>query len=134
MTAKRLTFLDASVLINAVRGADPARKMRALSVLGDPAREFVASRYLVLEVLPMPICYKLKIEVAFYERYFAGVTTWVDPASLLTPAYDLACKHALGALDALHLAAAITVKAEFISAERPTKPIYLAYAQAASIH
>jgi hypothetical protein len=75
MTTKRLTFLDASVLINAVRGADPARKLRALDVLGDPAREFVASQFLVLEVLPVPTCYKLRTEVAFYERYFTDVMT-----------------------------------------------------------
>lgn len=134
MLIKRLTFLDASVLINAVRGADPTRKMRALSVLGDPAREFIASQYLMLEVLPVPKRYKLKSEVAFYERYFAAVTTWLEPASLLKPAYDLACKHALGAMDALHLAAAISANAEFVSAERPTKPIYSAYAQSVSIY
>jgi predicted nucleic acid-binding protein len=53
---------------------------------------------------------------------------------LLTPAYDLACKHALGAMDALHLAAAQSVNAEFISAERPTKPIYTAYSATFSIY
>jgi predicted nucleic acid-binding protein len=134
MPAKHLTFLDASVLINAVRGADPARKMRALAVLGDPDREFAATRYLVLEVLPVPKCYKLNSEVAFYERYFAGVAIWIEPALLLQPAYDLACKYALGAMDALHLAAAISANAEFISAERTTKPIYSAYAHASSIY
>jgi hypothetical protein len=66
MPPKHLTFVDASVLINAVVGRDAARKMRALSILGDPGREFVATRFLTLEVLPIPIKYKRKKEVAFY--------------------------------------------------------------------
>jgi hypothetical protein len=48
MSLKQLTFVDASVLINAAVGLDAARKMRALSVLGDPQREFVATRFLTL--------------------------------------------------------------------------------------
>ena len=36
MPPKLLTFVDASVFINAVIGSDAARKMRALAVLGDP--------------------------------------------------------------------------------------------------
>lgn len=134
MSTKRLTFLDASVLINATRGSDPARKMRAVSVIGDPNREFAASQYLRLEVLPIAVLYKKKKEIALYERYFNAVTTWVDPAALLVPAYDLACQYGLGAIDALHLLAAMTAGAEFISAERPTKPIYSAYAGAVSIY
>lgn len=72
--------------------------------------------------------------MAFYERIFAGVTKWVAPTRLIKPAYDLACQHGLGAMDALHLAAASAAKAEFVSAEKPTKPIYLAYAGAVSIY
>jgi hypothetical protein len=37
-------------------------------------------------------------------------------------------------MDALHLVAAITAQAEFISAEKPTKPLYLAYQNALSIY
>jgi hypothetical protein len=50
------------------------------------------------------------------------------------PAFDLACKYGLGAMDALHLAAAMSAGAEFVSAEKPTKPIYSAYVNAASIY
>ncbi len=38
------------------------------------------------------------------------------------------------ALDALHLAAADNFSAEFVSAERPTKPIYRAYSNITSIY
>jgi hypothetical protein len=57
MPPKQLTFVDASVLINAIVGKDTARKMRALSVLADPNREFVATEFLKLEVLPLPTKY-----------------------------------------------------------------------------
>jgi predicted nucleic acid-binding protein len=126
--------VDASVLINAVIGSDAARKMRALAVLGDPRREFVATRFLTLEVMPIPVKFDRKREAAFYERYFKGVSSWVHPASIIRPAYDLACLHGLGAVDALHLAAAAKVGAEFVSAEKPTKPIYSAYQNAVTIY
>ena len=122
------------MLINAIVGKDAARKMRALSVLADPDREFVATEFLKLEVLPGPTKYERKKELAFYERYFKGVVNWIDSSSFLQPAFDLACKHGLGAIDALHVAAASGVGAEFISAEKPTKPIYSAYTNASSIY
>lgn len=134
MPPKQPTFVDASVLINAIVGSDAARKMRALAVLGDPNREFVATRFLELEVIPIPLKFNKKKEAAFYERFFNGVRIWIDPVSTIQPAYDLACQHGLGAIDALHLAAAITAGAEFVSAEKPTKPIYSAYANAVSIY
>ncbi len=39
--------------------------------------------------------------------------------------YNIACKYGLAAMDALHIAAAISVGAEeFITTEKPTKPMY----------
>lgn len=128
-TSKILTYVDSSVLINAIVGANAARKMRALSVLGDPHRDFVATRYLTLEVIPLPTKYQRVRELNFYERFFARVTLWIDEEPLLPSAVILACQHGLGAMDALHLTAASSVSAEFISAERPTKPLYGAYSQ-----
>jgi predicted nucleic acid-binding protein len=72
-------------------------------------------------------------EVAFYETFFAAVSVWVDSIDSIKPAYTLACQHGLGALDALHVAAADRAGAEMLSAEKPTKPIYRAYALASSI-
>jgi predicted nucleic acid-binding protein len=134
MTPKRLTFVDSSVLINAIVGKDAARKMRALSVLGDPDREFVATFFLELEVLPIPTKYSRQKEAAFYRRFLDGVSTWIAPDQIMQPAFDLACKYGLGAIDSLHVAAAIVAGAEFVSAEKPTKPIYAAYAGAVSIY
>jgi predicted nucleic acid-binding protein len=134
MPPKQPTFVDASVLINAIVGREAARKMRALAVLADPDREFVATRFLELEVTPIPEYFRRKREIAFYERFFKGVAPWIDDASIIQPAYDLACQYGLGAVDALHLAAAVAAGAEFVSAEKSTKPIYAAYAGAVSIH
>ena len=133
-TNKILTYVDSSVLINAIVGANAARKMRALSVLGDPSRDFAATRYLTLEVIPLPTKFQRARELKFYERFFDKVTVWVDEMPLIPSAITLACQYGLGAIDALHLAAASTVNAEFISAEKPTKPLYTAYQQASSIY
>jgi hypothetical protein len=53
---------------------------------------------------------------------------------LIQPAINLACQYGLSAMDALHLSAAISANAEFISAEKPTKPIYNAYKNISSIY
>ncbi|MDX6446006.1 MAG: hypothetical protein QOH71_3080 [Blastocatellia bacterium] len=108
--------------------------MRALQLLGDPDREFLATEYLRLEVLPMAVCYQKSREVAFYLKFFEGAVLWADSGKLITPAYDLASQFGLGALDALHVATATKHKAELVSAEKPTKPIYRAYPNATSIY
>jgi predicted nucleic acid-binding protein len=134
MPPKQLTFVDAAILITAIVGREAARKLRALAVLADPDREFVATRFLELEVTRIPAYFRRKREIAFYERFFKGVSTWIDAAPIIQPAYYLACQYGLGAVDALQLAAAVAAGAEFVSAEKSTKPIYAAYAGAVSIH
>lgn len=131
---KIITFVDSSVLINAIAGQNPARKMRAVSILGDQRREFIATRFLQLEVLPIPTRYKRSRELNFYQRFFSQATHWLDEEPLIQPALDLACQYGLGGMDALHLTAAISLNAEFISAERPSKPFYQAYQNALSIY
>lgn len=132
--SKQATFVDAMVLIYAARGQDKALKQRALLVLADPDREFIASEFLRLEVLPQAVRYQRKNEQRFYERFFLSVTRWMDVSQILAPAYDLACRYGVGAMDALHVAAASLAAAELVTAERPTKPIYQAYAKVVSIY
>jgi predicted nucleic acid-binding protein len=137
MANKILTFVDASVLIYAATkptAATVARRMRALQVLVDPDREFLTSDYLRLEVLPIPVCYQKSRGVAFYQKFFTSAALLADRGQLLAPAYDLACLFGLGALDALHLAAAAAHDAEFVSAEKPSKPIYRSYSKSTSIY
>lgn len=134
MANKILTFLDTSVLINAALGKDPARRFRALSILSDARREFAASFFLKLELLPIPTHHKITAQVRLYQHYFSNVSVWVDEADFVQDSYPLAMQYGLGAMDALHVAAAAHINAEFISAEKPTKPLYQAYSQAVSIY
>lgn len=137
MANKILTLVDASVLIYAATKPTAvtfARRLRALQVLSDPDREFVASEYLRLEVMPIARYFNKHREATFYEKFLHGVTHRADPVALLKPAYSTACQHGLGALDALHIAAADSFGAEFVSAEKPTKPIYRAYSNISSIY
>ncbi len=137
MASKILTFVDASVLIYAATkptAATFARRLRALQVLSDPDREFVTSQFLRLEVMPIATYFNKQREMSFYEKFFAAVTQWADPTLLLAPAHAIACQFGLGALDALRIAAADCFAAEFISAERATKPTYRAYTNISSIY
>ena len=89
-------------------------------MLTDPDREFVATEYLQLEVMPIAKYFGKTKEIVFYETFFAAVQHWVDNAVLVTPAYNLACQYGLGAMDALHVVAATSMNAELVSAEKPT--------------
>ena len=60
----KLTFVDAGVLIAAARGGSDQAE-RALAVLDDPEREFAASAFLRLEVLPQAAFNGRASETAF---------------------------------------------------------------------
>ena len=132
--SNQITVIDSSVLINAAVGPDPARRMRAIAIIAGQRREFAATRFLQLEVLPIPTRYRKRKELSFYQRFFSRVSHWLDEEPLIQPALELACQYGLGGMDALHLAAAVSLNAEFISAEKPTKPFYQAYQNTTSIY
>ena len=123
MANKILTFLDASVLIYAANkptAVTLARRMRALQVLGDPDREFLASEYLRLEVLPMAVATTRAEKLLSLRSSSKVPPLWADSSELITLAYDLASRFGLGALGALHVAAATIHNAELVSAEKPS--------------
>jgi hypothetical protein len=134
MPKKTLTYVDANVLINAMRGEDPIRKARSLAVLWDKRREFVATEFLRLETLPPALHYQKNKQITFLEKFFKNVSVWVDAGTLFQPAFDLMVQYDLGLVDACHLAAAMSCQAEFISVEQPTKPMFKAYTKAYSIY
>jgi predicted nucleic acid-binding protein len=118
------TFLDAGILIAAVRGQEEEAG-RALAILEDPERSFVASDFLRLEVLPKAIYYQRPAEVALYERFFAQARLLSVSGTLVTQAYTVACTFGLSALDTLHVTVAKAGGAEeFITTERPTTPLF----------
>jgi predicted nucleic acid-binding protein len=120
-----LTFVDAGVLIAAARGTDWISR-QAILILNDPRKSFAASPFLRLEILPKAVFHKKIDEVAFYSAFFAAVEHWAEPGpALALTAESLASRFGLAALDALHVAAALSVGAEEIyTTERREKPIH----------
>ncbi|HMY76347.1 MAG TPA: nucleic acid-binding protein, partial [Blastocatellia bacterium] len=92
--------------------------------------------FLRLETLPYAIVFHRQREQAFLERFFEHkVSHWVQDETLLfAPAAHLIEQYNLQLIDALHLAAAMMFKAEFVTAEKPTKPFFAAYAKVATIY
>ena len=100
------TFLDAGVLIAAIRGT-PEIADRALAPLDEPERVFVSSDFVQLVVLPKAVYFRHTAEAAFYRAYFASVMEMVPVSqTLVTQASEHAQQVGLAAMDALHVAAA----------------------------
>jgi predicted nucleic acid-binding protein len=121
------TYVDAGVLIDAVRGGSDLAQL-APELIEDPQREFVASVFLRLEILPKATYLRRDTEVDFYQRYFARVVAWANPSEeLLRLAEDEAARSGLNALDALHVASAVMLAADqLVTTEGLRKPIHRA--------
>ncbi len=119
------TFIDAGVLIYAARSQGELAE-RAFQIIEDKNREFASSIFLKLEVLPKAIYNQQTSEVKFYETFFDEVSYWAtDLDSIIQAAYKESSQFGLGAMDALHVAAAVSVGAiEFITNEKPEKSIH----------
>lgn len=125
----KLTFVDAGVLIAAARGGH-IQGARAMEIFDDPEREFAASVFLRLEVLPQALFNKRVAEAEFYESFFATVSHWAtDLAAVTEIAMREASTNGVEAMDALHVAAAASVGAtELITTEKPSRSIHRARA------
>src|SRR5215210_1274737 len=122
MSKKRLTFVDAGVLIAAARGTG-IKALAAFSVLDDPGREFASSVFVQLEVFPKAVYNKRPAEENFYKSFFAAVTRWADPADTLKDSLRVASTYGLSALDGLHVTAALGLRADgLVTTEGPGKP------------
>jgi len=120
-----ISFIDTGVLIAAARGNHHLSD-RALAILEDSDRQFAASTFLKLEVLPKAIHQQQQAEIKFYETYFDAVTHWAkDIETIVAVGYEEASRFGLGAMDALHVAAAILVGAdELITTEKPQRSMH----------
>lgn len=77
-----------------------------------------------LEALPNAIFFGRDEEVEILRTFFEGVARWVPSSPELSArAFELTCHYGLGAVDALHVAAAEAEGAELVTAEKPTKPM-----------
>jgi predicted nucleic acid-binding protein len=117
------TYLDSSVLIQAVQGVDGDK---TAGLLEDPQREFVAATFLKLELLPQPTFHKRRAELEFLEAFFERVIEWREAdEALVVAALTEAKSVPLTAMDAIHVAAAKALQCdEFITAEKPGKPLH----------
>ena len=123
----KLTFVDAGVLIAAARGGN-VQAIRAMDILDDPDREFAASAFLRLEVLPRAIFNKREAEREFYEAFFSTVTHWATDLDAITEvAMRESSANGVEAMDALHVAAAASVGAsELVTTEKQSRSIHRA--------
>ena len=121
----QLVYLDAGVLIAAVRGNDELAD-QAIRTIDDPNLAFASSAFVQLEVLPKAVYHERTDEAAFYKQFFRRVSVWATPGSRLTQlAYSEAARHGLSALDALHVASAKATGAiELVTTEALSKPIH----------
>jgi len=81
-----------------------------------------------LELLPQPTFHRRKAELEFLREFFDRVVDWCEASEdLMGAALAEAGAVPLAAVDAIHVAAAKRLKAdEFITAERPGKPLHKA--------
>ena len=119
------TYVDSGVLIAAARG-NPPDAMRAIRILDDPEREFVASAFVRLEVRPKAVYHRQQAEVEFYDDFFEAVAVWADSyVGIMADAEDEAQSYGLNAIDALHIAAAAAVGAdELVTTEKLSRTIH----------
>jgi predicted nucleic acid-binding protein len=115
------------VLIATARGGSE-QAARAMDILDDPDRQFAASPFLRLEVLPQATFNKRRAEVAFYDAFFSAVSKWATDLTAITEAaLTEASRCGVEAMDALHVAAAASVGAdELATSEKPSRSIHRA--------
>ncbi len=124
LMSKRRTGIDANLLIAAWTGQE-ALAEKALTILEDPNRLLIVSDALWLEVMPKAIYHGQQEERAFYESVFDRAEHQPWQLELLSSAKFLAQSYGLAAMDAIHLATAVTARAdEFVSGEKPGKPMF----------
>ncbi|MES1026607.1 PIN domain-containing protein [Gloeocapsa sp. BRSZ] len=121
----KITFIDSGVLVTAARGVGEDSE-KALEILADSSREFASSEFIKMEVIPKAIYNRKTAEAEFYESFFSAVTYWDNHIEkVIQDAYHIACQYGLAAMDALHIAAALSIGAEeFVTTEKKTKPMF----------
>ena len=132
--ARRKTFLDANIVITAFGGLPPQR-LAAIAVLQDVGRTLPVSDYLRLELVARP-AYRsrlansreaalAKAELQFMLEFFAGPVEVIPASPVITRiAIDIACRYGLGAMDALHIATAISAGAdEFFTSDNKLRRV-----------
>ena len=119
------TYIDADVIINALRVDEKKRYGLAFKILEDKNRLLLVSDYLRLETLPKPVYHRQDIQVAFIKKIFEHAELIRSNGFIIEKALDLASTYGLNGMDALHIASAINGGAdEMVSFEKPGRPLY----------
>jgi predicted nucleic acid-binding protein len=121
----KITYIDSGVLLSATDGVGRIAE-KAIEVLEDSQRLFASSEFVRLEVMPKAVYHKQTEETLFYEEFFSDVAYWAsDLNKIVQDTYQIASQYGLAAMDALHVAAALSVNAEeLITTEKTTKPMH----------
>ena len=121
----RRTYIDSGALIWAAQGTTE-NAARAIPFITDSGREYVTSDYVRLEVIPKATFHRNQSELEFYEPFFrANIRCIPTSDSLMRQAMEHGCATGISGIDALHIACAVYAGAEeFITTEKPTKPIH----------
>ena len=119
------TVVDSCVLRTALEGVGEANK-KALEVLDDTAREFMAVDFVALETIPKPLFQKYQDQAFFYQSFFDNAPLRVEVTSDITKlALRLASEHDIGPMDSLIVSSAIIRGADELSTvEKPTLPMH----------
>lgn len=120
-----VTYLDSGVLISAFRGVTSV-SLRAIQIFDDDTRRFATSAFVRLETLPKAIYNRKQEEAEFYASFFTSDVIWALKLEQIVQVGDrIAHTYGLAGIDALHIAAALSVDAkEFVTTENLTKPMH----------
>jgi len=116
-----------SVLIDGARATRSDRTFTALDYFDDLERSYLTSPFIRMETVPRATYTRRSLEVAFYDNFFGDPRVeWCrEWERMETIADEQARRYGLGALDAFHVAAAYILGAdEFVTTEKPQKPMY----------
>ena len=85
----------------------------------------MTSPFVHLELIPKAVYHKKRLERSFYDEYFRAAEWIRDLNHIEEIAQAKAAKSGLAAMNALYVAAAhLAGTHEFVTTERPGKPIY----------
>ena len=120
------TVIDSCVLRVAFDGVEGESNKKALEVLDDTNREFIAVDFVALETIPVPTFNKKYDQVLLFQSFFDDAPFRAEVSSdTTTLAIRLASEHGIGPIDALIVSSAIIGGAdELITMEKPTKPMF----------
>lgn len=114
-------FVDANLLIRTANNRNP----ELLVLLARKDLRFVASEYLMMEVCPKARCFGSLHERSFYDKFFSRAQVVESSPRLRRLAREEADRLGLGAMDALHLAAASVGGAHLlVTGEGRNKPMF----------